>query len=76
MDHVEKEGIVVFTKEGKEDADSRVVKLENGEEAYYALLASDMLQLSNKYKRDIDEVHKIFYEVSGKRDKLIKILEG
>jgi hypothetical protein len=29
-----------------------------------------------KYKRDIDEIHKLFFEVSGDREKLIRLLEG
>ena len=36
MDAVEKEGIVVFKKS---DYDKRQVKVSNGEEAYFALLA-------------------------------------
>jgi len=35
-----------------------------------------MLSLAEKYKRDIEEVHKIFFELSCDRDKLIKYLEG
>lgn len=50
--------------------------MTNGQEAYFALLAQDLLDLADKYKRDIDEVHKIFFEVSCQRDKLIKVLEG
>lgn len=35
-----------------------------------------MLEIASKYKRDVEEVHKIFFEVSCQKDKLIKILEG
>lgn len=73
MEAVEKEGIIVYKKF---DEDQRNVALTNGEAAYFALLASDMLELADKYKRDIDEIHKIFFEVSCDREKLIKILEG
>jgi hypothetical protein len=35
-----------------------------------------MLEIADKYKRDVEEVHKIFFEVSCQKDKLIKVLEG
>ena len=35
-----------------------------------------MMQLAAKYKRDVDEIHKLFFEVSCDREKLVKILEG
>ena len=47
-----------------------------GEVAFFALLASDMLDLAEKYKRDVDDVHRLFFEVSCDREKLIKLLEG
>lgn len=46
----------------------------DGKEAYFGLLAQDMLQIAEKYKTDIDEVHKAFYGVSCNREKLIKFL--
>ncbi len=73
MEAVEKEQILVFKKF---DEEKRQVNLTNGQEAYFALLAQDLLDLADKYKRDIDEVHKIFFEVSCERDRLIKVLEG
>ena len=47
-----------------------------GEAGFFALLAADMLELAEKYKRDVDQVHRIFFEVSCDREKLVKILEG
>lgn len=35
-----------------------------------------MIELSEKYKRNVDEVHELFFKVSCDRDKLIKVLEG
>lgn len=35
-----------------------------------------MLTLAEKYKKCVNEVHKIFYEVSCDREELIKVLEG
>jgi hypothetical protein len=48
----------------------------DGEEGFFALLASDMLDLAEKYKRDVDDVHRLFFEVSCDREKLVKLLEG
>ena len=47
-----------------------------GEVAFFALLAADMLELAEKYKRDVDQVHKLFFEVSCDREKLVRLLEG
>ena len=49
--------------------------MTDGEVAFFALLASDMLDLAEKYKRDVDDVHRLFFEVSCDRDKLVKLLE-
>lgn len=35
-----------------------------------------MLELAEKYKRDVDEVHRLFFQVSCDRDRLIRHLEG
>ena len=50
--------------------------MSEGEVAYFALLASDMLELAEKYKRDVDDVHHMFFEVSCDREKLIRLLDG
>jgi hypothetical protein len=60
----------------KHDEEKRQVNVTSGEEAYFALLAADMLDIAEKYKRDVDDIHKIFFEVSCDREKLIKILDG
>jgi hypothetical protein len=70
---VHSSGIVIYRKD---DEDKREVKVTEGEAAYFALLASDMLDLAEKYKRDVDDVHRLFFEVSCDRDKLVKILSG
>ena len=35
-----------------------------------------MLQIASKYKRSIEDVHRIFYEVNCDRERLLKSLEG
>ena len=35
-----------------------------------------MLTISQRFGRSMDEVHRIFYEVSCRRELLIKVLEG
>lgn len=35
-----------------------------------------MLDLAEKYKRNVDDVHQLFFQVSCDRDRLVKILEG
>ena len=40
------------------------------------MLAADMLELAEKYQRNVDDVHRMFFEVSLDREKLVKILEG
>lgn len=52
------------------------VPIESGQEAFYALLAQEMLELSQKYDRDAMEVHKVFYEVSCNMKALREFLEG
>ena len=46
------------------------------EETYFALLAADMLNLADKYKRNVEDIHAIFFEVNCDRELLIKCLEG
>ena len=75
MDAVSKQDLLVFNRF---DLDERNIIFKSGEadKAFFALLASEMLEIADKYKRDVEEVHKIFFEVSCQKDKLIKILEG
>ena len=47
-----------------------------GEEAFYALIANEMFKVAAQYSKDIAEVHRIFYQVSCKRDKLTLALQG
>lgn len=60
----------------RDDEEKRSVAVTEGEVAFFALLASDMLDLAEKYKRDVDDVHRLFFEVSCDREKLVKLLEG
>ena len=60
----------------RDDEEKRQVNVTNGEDAFFALLASDMLDLAEKYKRDVDELHRLFFEVSCDREKLIRLLDG
>ena len=56
----------------KHDEEKRQVNVTSGEEAYFALLAADMLDIAEKYKRDVDDIHKIFFEVSCDRKNSLK----
>jgi hypothetical protein len=78
MEAVDREGILVFKNGnyGDDDLEKRQVKVTNGLDAYFVMLASDMLSLAEKYKRDIEEVHKMFYQLNCDREKLVKCLEG
>ena len=53
---VESKGIVVTQKQTGDK-----VNISSGKEAYYALLAQDMLNFAQDFDRDVAEVHKIFY---------------
>jgi len=66
-------GIIVMTHE---NGQKREINCATGEEAFFALLAHDMIALGEKYKKDVDEVHKMFFEVNCDRNALIKRLEG
>ena len=52
------------------------VDIETGQEAFYALLAQELLTFAQQYDRDVAEVHKIFYQVSCNRDKLKAVLDN
>ncbi len=73
IEAVEAEGLVVYRRD---DSEKRQVAVTEGEVAYFALLAADMLDLAEKYKRDVEEVHLLFFQVSCDRDRLIRLLEG
>lgn len=42
----------------------------------FAMIAQDMMMIADKFEKDIDEVHKLFYQLSCNREKLIKYLQG
>jgi seryl-tRNA synthetase len=70
---MKKQDLMVFSRWNNEE---RQITHDETDKGYFALLASEMLEIADKYKRDVEEVHKIFFEVSCQKDKLIKILEG
>lgn len=69
-DQLTKQDIVVRDHQGAQ------VCLDKENYAFFALLAQDMMQIAEKYEKDIDEVHKIYYQVSCSREKLVKVLQG
>lgn len=73
LETVQNEGLIVYKRD---DEEKRQIAVTDGEVAFFALLASDMLDLAEKYKRDVDDVHRLFFEVSCDREKLVKLLEG
>ena len=68
---VESKGIVVTQKETGDK-----VQISSGIEAYYALLAQDMMNFAKDYEMDVAEIHKIFYQVSCNREKLKSVLSN
>ena len=47
-----------------------------GREAYFALMAVRMLRISQKYGRNLKELHETFYSVSCDWDRLEEVLEA
>lgn len=70
FDEVKAQGIKVTDAASNDE-----VELTTAQEAYFALLTADMQGLADKYKRDVEDIHKIFFQVSCDREKLHKILE-
>ena len=68
---VEDRGIVVTSKESGDKVD-----IETGTEAFYALLANEMNQIAIEKDIDIALVHRIFYQVCCKREKLSDAIDG
>lgn len=73
LETVQSEGLIVYKRD---DEEKRQIAVTEGEVAFFALLASDMLDLAEKYKRDVDDVHRLFFEVSCDRERLVRLLEG
>ena len=71
LNMVENQGIVVTQKETGDR-----VEIDRGQEAFYALLANEMNAMAIKKDIDIAEVHRIFYQVSCKREKLSDAIDG
>ncbi len=53
---LEKQHIVV-----REEQSGNAIDLNNGKDAFFAMIAQDMLQIAQKFSKDIDEVHAIYY---------------
>ena len=51
LDAVHQEGLIVYRRD---DEEKRQVAVTEGEAAFFALLAADMLEMADKYKRDVD----------------------
>jgi len=58
------------------DSQGEVLKISESEEAFFALLAQDMIDLSKEYKKPVHELHELFHQVSCNREKLVRLLEG
>ena len=54
VDHLNKQDFVVRDIQGNK-------VLVEGNEAFFALMAQDMLSIAEKFNKDIDEVHKLFF---------------
>ena len=40
------------------------------------MIANEMFRIANEYNKDIVEVHKVFYQVNCRKDKLEQALDG
>ena len=69
IEEVKQSSIIVTEKETGSE-----VEVITGQQAYFALLAQDLINIATRYKYNVDEVHKIFYEVSCNRDNLIEVI--
>ena len=54
VDHLNKQDFVVRDTQGNK-------VLVEGNEAFFALMAQDMLSIAEKFNKEIDEVHKLFF---------------
>ena len=68
---MEKQGIHVL-----EASTGERVDVNSGQQAYFALLAKEMLSLADKYRKDVHLIHKSFYGLSCNYDNLIKFLDN
>ena len=71
IEEVKQSSIIVTEKETGSE-----VEVITGQQAYFALLAQDLINIATRYKYNVDEVHKIFYEVSCNRDNLIAVINA
>lgn len=71
LEHISKTGYEI-----KEKISGAPVTPATTEEAYFALLAQDMITLATKYNKPVHDLHKQYYQVSCNREKLVRLLEG
>lgn len=71
LEQVDKQRIQVTEKDS-----GAVVNMQSGQEAYFALLAREMMAVAAKYGKDVHQIHKLFYGVSCNYDRLIKYLKS
>ena len=71
IEEVKQSSIIVHEKET-----GSPVEIITGQQAYFALLAQDLINIATTNDYDIAEVHKIFYEVSCNRDNLIEVIRA
>lgn len=58
------------------DREGKEVSIEQPEVALFALIAEDLRALGQKHKKSLDDMHKLFYQTSCQRDRLVDCLEG
>lgn len=58
IEQVKKNDLVVRDQQGNP------ISVEKGKDAFFALMAQDLLSIAAKYEKDVDEVHKIYFQVS------------
>ena len=71
---IESSHLNVYQKQ--EGGQQKEIKNLKSQEAFFALVARDMMLLAEKYKKSIEEVHQMFLSVSCDRASLIKLLEA
>ena len=51
-------------------------EVNSGQEEYFLILAKEMLSLAEKYRKDVQYIHKSFQGLSCNYDNLIKFLDN
>lgn len=58
------------------DGDELLRGPKDGNEALFMLIAQDMIELSERHNKPVEELHRLFYEVSCDRERLLELLAG